>query len=484
MRKIFACMDLCKSALILKRHRWDLRGGTKRHSRYTRQHAGAVGGIYTYTGRASSPLPSDQLGCLHYPLLVTISSDNQHSSRSAPLKTMDPNLGQDKLSTNLSSGILTLDNSNYLANASTNLYLTGPRCSGMFPTCADDAMISVDVTIPPGLEHSSVSNALVFYNDPQSTRLTQPDLLTTWNNLDKTQPDLDLTQTEPLSSIDLGVSQSDLDLYDLGLTQTDLAAFDDLADTLDLDSGDSSFFEYPDEGLEALKMEDLLVSKRKEPRRAEWPAMESCSPFHTPRKSKRRAANNKMALQPATQHYPDTPHHVSHLHDRPSAVSPTGVSHDPILSTQHQFTAYPLSTEQHSTPNTHSQPYPLLEELGMASDAHLRLDQPLKELGVASDNVSSTQCNPTAKPRRRRPRVSYSTLTEEERYQRIRDLNNEASKLYRERHRNHLSQMEEEEQVLHKRNTALRAKVANLQQLRDNMMQFSQNFLRQHLGQS
>lgn len=58
--------------------------------------------------------------------------------------------------------------------------------------------------------------------------------------------------------------------------------------------------------------------------------------------------------------------------------------------------------------------------------------------GADSSETASTQ-------RRRRPRVSYSTLTEEERYQRIRDLNNEASRQYRGRIRGQLTNLQQTE---------------------------------------
>lgn len=84
--------------------------------------------------------------------------------------------------------------------------------------------------------------------------------------------------------------------------------------------------------------------------------------------------------------------------------------------------------------------------------------------------------------RRRRPRVSYSTLTEEERYQRIRDLNNEASRHYRGRIREQLTSLQQREASERQRNTVLKAKVAGLERLRKEIEEYTHNILREHMG--
>ncbi|XP_071551411.1 uncharacterized protein [Panulirus ornatus] len=197
-------------------------------------------------------------------------------------------------------------------------------------------------------------------------------------------------------------------------------------------------------------------------------------------KTTRSQRSSIASLQPPIAHHPTSD---TQLHSFPPID--LGVANDAYSN------SYPPLEKLGVTSNSHSQQYPHLEELGVASDSHSQcypplegLSPPAEELGGTSDAGSSTSSDTATRPRRRRPRVSYRTLTEEEKYQRIRDLNNEASRHYRERHRNQLSQMEEEERVLRERNAELQARVANLEQLRDKMKQFSHNFLRQHMGRT
>ncbi|KAG0712002.1 hypothetical protein GWK47_019387 [Chionoecetes opilio] len=84
--------------------------------------------------------------------------------------------------------------------------------------------------------------------------------------------------------------------------------------------------------------------------------------------------------------------------------------------------------------------------------------------------------------RKRRPRVSYSTLTEDQKYHRIRDLNNEASRLYRERTRGQLTGLQGQESIEVERNRVLRAKEEGLERLRDEIKAFTFNFFREHVG--
>ncbi|KAK4313873.1 hypothetical protein Pmani_014807 [Petrolisthes manimaculis] len=87
-------------------------------------------------------------------------------------------------------------------------------------------------------------------------------------------------------------------------------------------------------------------------------------------------------------------------------------------------------------------------------------------------------------PRKRQARVSYSTLTEDERYQRIRELNNVASRHYREKKVKHVGQQQQQEVQESLRNKKLQKKVEGLQRLRDEMERYTQNFMRQHMGGS
>lgn len=120
--------------------------------------------------------------------------------------------------------------------------------------------------------------------------------------------------------------------------------------------------------------------------------------------------------------------------------------------------------------------YPAPEELGVVSPASSSDSDP----GVSGVSANNSNFGDTAagKPRQRRSRVSYSTMTEKK-YHRIRDLNNEASRLYRERHRSNTAKMAEQEKILTERNKVLRQKAAKLQDLRDQMETFCHNFLSQ-----
>ncbi|XP_047478512.1 uncharacterized protein LOC125031670 [Penaeus chinensis] len=113
-------------------------------------------------------------------------------------------------------------------------------------------------------------------------------------------------------------------------------------------------------------------------------------------------------------------------------------------------------------------------------------EQPsLDELGVQahspySDDGSST--DEGSRPRQRRPRVSYDTLTEEQKYQRIRELNNEASRLYRQRHRQSLGKLEKEERAQEERNRVLRAKMEGLEKLKDAVQLYVNNVFKERFS--
>lgn len=131
----------------------------------------------------------------------------------------------------------------------------------------------------------------------------------------------------------------------------------------------------------------------------------------------------------------------------------------------------PTSTEEHDLGSLH--PYPS-HDLGATAE-----ENPWSPVSNA-DGAEGSQGAHT--PRRRRPRVSYSTLTEEERYQRIRDLNNEASRHYRGRIREQLTSLQQREASERQRNTVLKAKVAGLERLRKEIEEYTHNILREHMG--
>lgn len=112
----------------------------------------------------------------------------------------------------------------------------------------------------------------------------------------------------------------------------------------------------------------------------------------------------------------------------------------------------------------------------------------LSELGVPSPASSSSGYSDSCgedtqqkKGRQRRPRVSYNTLTEEEKYKRIRDLNNEASRHYRERQRSMLTNLESQLPGLIEKNQKLKDKAVALEALRDQLKHFSHQFLQEHM---
>lgn len=131
----------------------------------------------------------------------------------------------------------------------------------------------------------------------------------------------------------------------------------------------------------------------------------------------------------------------------------------------------PTSTESHDLGGLHPSP------------SHDLSDAVEENRWSPVSNVDGAEASGVAHtPRRRRPRVSYSTLTEEERYQRIRDLNNEASRHYRGRIREQLMTLQQRETSERQRNTVLKAKVAGLERLRKEIEEYTHNILREHMG--
>lgn len=131
--------------------------------------------------------------------------------------------------------------------------------------------------------------------------------------------------------------------------------------------------------------------------------------------------------------------------------------------------------EPHTSAGLH--PYP-------AQDFSTPVDQSSAWSPVGNADGDHESREGTRVQRKRRPRVSYSTLTEEQKYQRIRDLNNEASRLYRERTREQLTGLQERESKETERNRVLRTKAEGLEKLRDEIKAFTYNFFREHVGNS
>ncbi|MPC30094.1 hypothetical protein E2C01_023349 [Portunus trituberculatus] len=100
----------------------------------------------------------------------------------------------------------------------------------------------------------------------------------------------------------------------------------------------------------------------------------------------------------------------------------------------------------------------------------------------ASDVDADDSSDGSRVQRKRRPKVSYSTLTEEQKYNHIRSLNNEASRQYRERIRGQLMILQEKEAEEMKKNKLLRTKAEGLEKLRDEIKMFTYSFFREHMG--
>lgn len=70
---------------------------------------------------------------------------------------------------------------------------------------------------------------------------------------------------------------------------------------------------------------------------------------------------------------------------------------------------------------------------------------------------------------RRRPKVSYRNMTKEQKTSRVRLLNNEASKLYRDRRKDKRTRLVQEAEELEKANEALRLKVRRMQEQKEKL---------------
>ncbi|XP_047478731.1 uncharacterized protein LOC125031817 [Penaeus chinensis] len=111
----------------------------------------------------------------------------------------------------------------------------------------------------------------------------------------------------------------------------------------------------------------------------------------------------------------------------------------------------------------------LLSDLDTAQDPQVPCgpqDQPFDQTRAGPSSDRGTQA---VKPRRRRPRIPYESLTEDEKYVHIRDINNEASRTYRRKHRQSVTNLQAEEKVLLETNRALRVKEKALRDLKTHM---------------
>lgn len=135
-----------------------------------------------------------------------------------------------------------------------------------------------------------------------------------------------------------------------------------------------------------------------------------------------------------------------------------------------------VCANSYQEPHASAVPYPNPEQ-----DFSTVLDQS-SAWSPASDADADDSNDSSRVQRKRRPKVSYSTMTEEQKYNHIRSLNNEASRLYRERIRGQLMTLQEKEAEEMKRNRLLRTKEEGLEKLRDEIKTFTYNFFREHMG--
>ncbi|KAK3881124.1 hypothetical protein Pcinc_014413 [Petrolisthes cinctipes] len=95
---------------------------------------------------------------------------------------------------------------------------------------------------------------------------------------------------------------------------------------------------------------------------------------------------------------------------------------------------------------------------------------------------SHTANHPAPAPRKRQPKVSHASLTEEQRSQRIKGINRVSAQTYREKEKNELLRLEQREDCLNIQKQKLQRKAEGLQQLRDKMEMFTHTFFTEHMG--
>lgn len=120
----------------------------------------------------------------------------------------------------------------------------------------------------------------------------------------------------------------------------------------------------------------------------------------------------------------------------------------------------------------------LLSDLDTPQDPqppHGPQDQPFEPARAGPSSERGAQA---VRPRKRRPRISYESLTVDEKYVHIRDINNEASRTYRRKYRQTVTKLQAEEKDLLEKNRALRVKEKALQDLKKHM-QSLEGFVKQ-----
>ncbi|KAK3881127.1 hypothetical protein Pcinc_014416 [Petrolisthes cinctipes] len=173
---------------------------------------------------------------------------------------------------------------------------------------------------------------------------------------------------------------------------------------------------------------------------------------------------------PVQYHYP-MPDPVQNQYSMPDPVQRKSSMSDPLQKN------YPMSDPVQSNfplPNPVQNKYPMSDPL----ENH---QHPC--LANLSQEVKSNKMLVEGTKRKRHPRVSHATMTDEESRERNRILNNEASRYYREQRVQRQVTQEDVMAELTLKNQKLKGKVDGLQQLRDEMEKYTHAFFREHMGQ-
>nr|XP_045620969.1 uncharacterized protein LOC123772086 isoform X1 [Procambarus clarkii] len=109
------------------------------------------------------------------------------------------------------------------------------------------------------------------------------------------------------------------------------------------------------------------------------------------------------------------------------------------------------------------------DDLGITQEMELPVASPSEPVATISGHTT------------RHGRRSLLELTEQEKYQRIRELNNMASKKCRQKRKATVKEMEEQLVTLKARNDQLKKKEANLRKLRDKVQMFVNDYFRKRL---
>ncbi|KAK4313879.1 hypothetical protein Pmani_014812 [Petrolisthes manimaculis] len=200
--------------------------------------------------------------------------------------------------------------------------------------------------------------------------------------------------------------------------------------------------------------------------------------------------NHYSMPDPVQSHYP-MPHPIQGHYPMPDPVQNHYLMPDTVQShytlqdpVQYSYLMpdtvqknYPMSDPVQSNfpmPNSVQNKYPMLDPV--ENHQHPCLANPSQEVKSNKMLVEGTK-------RKRHPRVSHATMTDEESRERNRNLNNEASRYYREQRVQRQVTREDVEAELSLKNQKLKGKADGLQQLRDEMKKYTDAFFREHMGQ-